>query len=120
MVEAIYSTCDQEFGARYRAEAIRRADELVANAQVPPPRTIREGYALMRQSYAEIAARADLGSQINPGGHDPPASPTVYVTRTGECYHRGTCSCLRQSRIPMALNEARDQYRACSRCRPPR
>ena len=43
----------------------------------------------------------------------------VYVTRTGECYHRGSCGYLRSSKIPMKLSEARRRYRPCSRCRPP-
>ncbi len=43
---------------------------------------------------------------------------TVYVTRTGECYHRGNCGALR-SRIPMSLNDAKQRYRPCSRCSPP-
>ncbi len=45
---------------------------------------------------------------------------TVYVTRTGECYHRGSCSYLRSSKIPMKLSEAKRRYRPCSRCDPPR
>ena len=44
----------------------------------------------------------------------------VYVTRTGQCYHRGSCSYLRSSKIPMKLNEAKRRYRPCSRCGPPR
>ena len=44
----------------------------------------------------------------------------VYVTRTGECYHRDGCSYLK-SRIEITLQEAVDRgYRACSRCSPPR
>ena len=44
----------------------------------------------------------------------------VYITRTGECYHRDGCSYLK-SRIEVTLQEAVDRgYRACSRCSPPR
>lgn len=46
-------------------------------------------------------------------------SITVYVTRTGECYHRGNCSYLRKSKIPIALEDAKEDYRPCSRCKPP-
>lgn len=43
----------------------------------------------------------------------------VYVTRTGECYHRDGCSYLK-SRIEITLEDAVNQgYRACSRCHPP-
>ena len=48
------------------------------------------------------------------------SSATVYVTRTGECYHRGSCGYLRKSKIPMKLSEARKRYRPCSKCSPPR
>jgi hypothetical protein len=44
----------------------------------------------------------------------------VYVTNTGACYHRDTCIYLRRSKIPMALSEAKKQYRPCSKCNPPR
>ena len=44
---------------------------------------------------------------------------TVYVTRTGEKYHRDGCRYLSRSRIPMALKDAKLGYTACSVCRPP-
>lgn len=45
---------------------------------------------------------------------------TVYVTKTGKKYHRGNCSSLRQSKIPISLAEAKRRYSPCSRCNPPR
>jgi hypothetical protein len=44
---------------------------------------------------------------------------TVYVTRTGEKYHRGSCRYLRKSRIPISLTDAKRDYGACSVCKPP-
>ena len=42
---------------------------------------------------------------------------TVYVTRTGERYHKGGCTYLRHSRAPMARSEAiRRGYTPCKRC----
>lgn len=56
----------------------------------------------------QISAAADSGDTI------------VYITRTGECYHRGSCSYLRQSKIEVSLAEAVNRgYRPCSRCSPP-
>jgi micrococcal nuclease len=49
-----------------------------------------------------------------------PQSVTVYVTRTGAKYHRGSCSYLRQSKIAISLDDAKRRYGACSRCSPPR
>ena len=47
------------------------------------------------------------------------ASDIVYTTRTGECYHRGSCSCLKKSKIRTTRGEAeKSGYRACSKCRP--
>jgi competence protein ComEC len=48
-----------------------------------------------------------------------PGDTIVYVTKTGECYHRAGCRYLSSSRIPIALRDARGSYRPCSVCRPP-
>ncbi len=46
---------------------------------------------------------------------------TVYVTRTGEKYHRDGCRYLRKSQIPMSLKDAiQSGYTPCSICNPPR
>ena len=43
----------------------------------------------------------------------------VYITDTGECYHRGDCGYLHSSRHPITKDEAiRRGYRPCSRCKP--
>ena len=48
------------------------------------------------------------------------AEVTVYVTRTGKKYHKGSCSYLRKSKIPMKLKDAKAAgYTPCSRCSPP-
>ena len=45
----------------------------------------------------------------------------VYRTRTGECYHRGSCSYLQSSKIEITLADAVSRgLRPCSRCSPPR
>lgn len=48
------------------------------------------------------------------------ADTVVYITRTGECYHRGSCHHLRRSKIPITLREAVQRgYRPCKNCNPP-
>ena len=47
-----------------------------------------------------------------------PRTITVYVTRTGAKYHRGSCRYLRYSKISMSLENAKRSYSACSVCRP--
>lgn len=45
---------------------------------------------------------------------------TVYITRTGSKYHRGSCRYLSQSKIAITLSEAKKQgYTPCSVCKPP-
>lgn len=47
------------------------------------------------------------------------ASVTVYATKSGSKYHRGTCRHLSKSKIPMTLEEAKRRYGPCSVCKPP-
>lgn len=45
---------------------------------------------------------------------------TVYITESGEKYHRAGCQYLSHSKISVTLNEAREQgYEPCSKCDPP-
>ncbi|MBE0448226.1 MAG: thermonuclease family protein [Actinobacteria bacterium] len=45
---------------------------------------------------------------------------TVYLTRTGEKYHVGTCGYLSKGKIPVSLSDAKAQgYEPCSVCGPP-
>jgi len=49
-----------------------------------------------------------------------PASPTLYITRTGKKYHRGSCRYLRQNKIAISLSDAKRRgYTPCKVCRPP-
>lgn len=46
---------------------------------------------------------------------------TVYVTSTGEKYHRSSCQYLSKSKISISLKKAkRNGYDPCSRCNPPK
>lgn len=44
---------------------------------------------------------------------------TVYVTRSGTCYHRAGCRSLSKSQIPISLGQAKKKYKPCSVCNPP-
>ena len=44
---------------------------------------------------------------------------TVYITKTGKCYHTGECKSLRQSKIKTTLQDAAKNYAPCSKCNPP-
>lgn len=50
-----------------------------------------------------------------------PIEETVYITKTGERYHRGSCGTLRKSKIAKTLSEAKALgYTPCGLCKPPR
>lgn len=44
---------------------------------------------------------------------------TVYVTYTGEQYHRASCSSLRHNKIETPLAQAAARYAPCQICKPP-
>ena len=44
---------------------------------------------------------------------------TVYITKTGECYHKEDCTCLNKSKIARSLDIASKRFRPCQICYPP-
>ena len=52
------------------------------------------------------------------GGTPADTASTVYITRTGKKYHRGSCSYLRSSKTPISLTDAKRGYSPCSVCNP--
>ena len=63
---------------------------------------------------------SSVQNQVSRDSSSETKDVTVYVTRTGKKYHRGNCSSLRKSKIPMNLEEAKKRYGPCKRCSPPR
>ncbi len=51
-------------------------------------------------------------------GDSADTESTVYITRTGEKYHRSSCSYLRSSKISISLTDAKRGYSPCSVCKP--
>ena len=59
-----------------------------------------------------LLAFASAGSALS-------SDVTVYITRTGSCYHTAECSCLHSSAIPLTLTDAVERgYRPCKLCKP--
>jgi len=50
-----------------------------------------------------------------------PETYIVYVTKSGECYHKEDCFCIQnRNKIPITLEEAMEEgYRPCENCEPP-
>lgn len=63
---------------------------------------------------------ACLASPLISTAYAASSDTTVYITRTGECYHNAGCQYLKKSCIPISLGDAVSEgYRACSKCYPP-
>ncbi len=77
---------------------------------------------LINRRLAAISAIALLLSLVFIPGYKSYAlsgDATVYLTRTGDCYHADGCSSLSRSKIPTTLSDAVSRgYYACSRCHP--
>jgi hypothetical protein len=70
----------------------------------------------MRSRLTTALAAIALAVSFAPAG---PAPDTVYITKSGDCYHRSSCSSLRKSSIAIDRADAVAQgYRACKRCKP--
>ena len=79
-------------------------------------------------SFTSRSAGKPPPPALTPRSEKPPADvsaddsdgdTTVYATRTRTKYHRGSCSYLRKSKIPVSLKQARERsLKPCSRCKP--
>jgi hypothetical protein len=85
---------------------------------------------MKRALFAVVAALALVGyagvAPVPPSIHahseaaQDPKSITVYVTKSGERYHRDGCQYLRQSKIAVSLAEAVSKgFTPCRVCKPP-
>ena len=93
---------------------VRSFEEIVGEIPAPPV-----GFELDQQQPE--AKRSDSVTSVKKvSTEENKSDPIVYATRTGECYHRGSCGYLRKSKIPMKLSQAKKRYRPCSKCSPPR
>lgn len=80
------------------------------------------GYADGYKSGSSRAGKTITKTFSHPSAASPSPAPqpkekTVYVTRTGTKYHKGSCQYLRDSKIEIPLSEAiANGYTACSVC----
>lgn len=82
-------------------------------------RSGKTAQALAAQPAAEAAPPAAAVAEPDPQRDEQ--AVTVYVTRTGEKYHRGSCHHLSRSKYPVSLRDAKRRgYTPCKVCRPTR
>lgn len=101
-----------ETAQKQTESSVQTVPKTNAQQAVPP----KSGAAVQQQQAAPAAQSA---AQTQPPVQKQEI--TVYVTKTGDCYHSGECSHLRQSKVPTTLEAAKAQgYRRCSKCDAPR
>ena len=128
--ESVYLRFDvdrTDMYGRLLAYLYRAPDGLFVNLEI-----VRQGYGHVYTDFPfkHIALFEHYASKARGSGKgvysDVPPDPSaagqdvqVYVTETGEKYHRAGCSSLRKSKRPIALAEAKKRYSPCSICGPP-
>lgn len=90
----------------------------LAGRQITVYHTARDGTIVMTSDGQTITApKLHVSAPANPVTH---SEIVVYVTKTGEKYHREGCKHLARSSLPMPLEQARKKgYTPCSLCNPP-
>ena len=104
---------DAEAQAQAQAQAQREAEAAAAAAAATAATP-----QVAQENAARNSAGSGGGSSATPAPSAGGGGDTVYVTKSGECYHRDGCSSLKKSKIPMSRSEAASRYRPCSNCNP--
>jgi len=80
-----------------------------------------DGLALKVETEKTPASSSETVVPVAPTTPKPSSDVTVYITKTGEKYHTGSCRYLSKSKIPITLKDAKARgYGPCSVCKPPR
>lgn len=78
-----------------------------------------QGNSAAAQNGSKSGAAPQGQKETAANTHSDSASDTVYITDTGEKFHRENCSSLRDSRIAVSRQDAVNRgYEPCGRCRP--
>ena len=110
VVVTVYITVDKE---ATQALAEQRAEEERARAEAEAQAQAEAEAAARAQAEAEARAQEEAQRQ------QEATEQTVYITDTGEKYHRYGCQYLRESCHPISLSTAQSLgYTPCKRCKP--
>lgn len=133
----VYQACEQTYTFEGKKDSVARlvvkkdaeaSDALVAKAKAEQEAKATAEKAAAEQAAAEKAAAEQAAAEQvtaeqQAAEEEATASQnntaTVYITKTGECYHRDGCSSLRKSKIPISVSDAQARgYRPCKNCNP--
>lgn len=86
-----------------------------ATPEESPAPVIQPLEAEAPETEAEAPTKQETEEVTEPATEDP----IVYITPTGEKYHRSSCRTLKDSVIERHLSEVRGEYEPCKVCNPP-
>lgn len=91
-----------------------------ASIQTPAPSANSSPTSTVQSSTTKTTQPSITTKTVSPTPTTSNQNMTVYVGATGTKYHYQTCRTLKDTRIPMSINEAKSQgYTACGVCKPP-
>lgn len=94
----------------------KKASTIKENA--PPPESTSS--IISSTAPEPVSSEAPVIEEPEPEPEPQKTEVTVYITKTGEKYHRDGCQYLRKSQIATSLESAKSRgYTPCSRCHPP-
>lgn len=117
---------DAELKAKQQSEKkAQEEDKLKAQLEAEQKARIEAEEKAKKEADAREQAEAQLKAQQEANQKTVQAeaqkkSVTVYITKTGEKYHRDGCRYLSRSKIAISLENAKRSYSPCSVCNPPR
>lgn len=88
----------------------------IAKKEAEDKRVAEEKAAQEATAQTESQEHVSADSQVTTQEND---DPIVYITNTGEKYHRDGCRFLDQSKIEKHLSEVQGNYQPCGVCNPP-
>ena len=94
--------------------------QALADAGATVYRTDRNGTIVCSSDGTTVTVTTQIQTTPSPTGQAVDEQQTVYVTKTGKRYHADGCSGLKNSRIPMTLEQAKEKgYTPHEACHPP-
>ena len=73
---------------------------------------------LAQGTVPQTTATVSTSNVAAPPAPKDPVKDTVYITKTGKKYHRGTCRYLKKSKIAISRKKAMKRYQPCKVCKP--
>ena len=115
--KATKQKADEKAAAEQKAAEEKAAAEQAAAEEAQRQAEEQERQRQEAEAQAQAQAEAERQAQIQQQQQAQQNEQTVYVTRTGDKYHKAGCRYLRQSQIPMSLSQAQASgYTPCSIC----